>query len=68
MIIVQNPPPLGLAHFTVLEVPPLDLVSRRQGSATHPWAFGCTRLPRGPYYTIPVGSSAMREMKGAPAR
>ena len=64
MIITQNPPPLGLAHFTVLEVPPLDLISlaARIGYASvglrlHP-AF-----PGAPYYTIPTGSSAMREMK-----
>ena len=64
MIITQNPPPLGLAHFTVLEVPPLELVSlaARIGYASvglrlHP-AF-----PGAPYYTIPTGSSAMREMK-----
>ena len=56
MIITQNPPPLGLAHFTVLEVPPLDLVSlaARIGYASvglrlHP-AF-----PGAPYYTIPIG-------------
>ena len=60
----QNAPPLGLAHFTVLEVPPLDLVSlaarigyASMGLRLHP-AF-----PGAPYYTIPVGSSAMREMK-----
>jgi sugar phosphate isomerase/epimerase len=64
VIITQNPPPLGLAHFTVLEVPPLDLISlaARIGYASvglrlHP-AF-----PGAPYYTIPTGSSAMREMK-----
>ena len=28
-----------------------------------PWAFGCTLHSQGPYYTIPVGSSAMREMR-----
>jgi sugar phosphate isomerase/epimerase len=64
VIITQNPPPLGLAHFTVLEVPPLELISlaARIGYASvglrlHP-AF-----PGAPYYTIPTGSSAMREMK-----
>jgi sugar phosphate isomerase/epimerase len=64
VIITQNPPPLGLAHFTVLEVPPLELISlaARIGYASvglrlHP-AF-----PGAPYYTIPAESSAMREMK-----
>jgi sugar phosphate isomerase/epimerase len=64
VIITQNPPPLGLAHFTVLEVPPLELVSlaARIGYASvglrlHP-AF-----PGAPFYTIPTGSSALREMK-----
>lgn len=64
VIITQNPPPLGLAHFTVLEVPPLELVSlaARIGYASvglrlHP-AF-----PGAPFYTIPTGSSALREME-----
>jgi sugar phosphate isomerase/epimerase len=64
VIIARNPPPLGLAHFTVLEVPPLELVTlaARIGYASvglrlHP-AF-----PGAPYYTIPAGSSAMRDMK-----
>jgi sugar phosphate isomerase/epimerase len=64
VIITQNLPPLGLAHFTVLEVPPLELISlaARIGYASvglrlHP-AF-----PGAPFYTIPTGSSAMREMK-----
>jgi sugar phosphate isomerase/epimerase len=64
VIITQNPPPLGLAHFTVLEVPPLELISlaARIGYASvglrlHP-AF-----PGAPFYTISAGSSTMGEMK-----
>src|SRR5438477_6841028 len=57
-------PPLGLAHFTVLEVPPLDLVALAAscgyaavGLRLHP-AF-----PGSPFYEIPAGSAAMREMR-----
>jgi sugar phosphate isomerase/epimerase len=56
--------PLGLAHFTVIEVPPLDLVglAARIGYAAigvrlHP-AF-----PGAPTYKLPAGSAASREMR-----
>jgi sugar phosphate isomerase/epimerase len=57
-------PPLGLAHFTVLEVPPVDLVSlaARIGYAAiglrlHP-AF-----PGSPFYELPAGTAASRQMQ-----
>ncbi|MDB6088468.1 MAG: iolE [Gammaproteobacteria bacterium] len=57
-------PPLGLAHFTVLEVPPLELVSlaARIGYAAiglrlHP-AF-----PGSPFYELPAGTAASRQMQ-----
>ena len=56
--------PLGLAHFTVLEVPPLDLVSLAAsigyasvGLRLHP-AF-----PGAPCYEAPAGSAASRELR-----
>lgn len=56
--------PLGLAHFTVLEVPPLDLVSLAAstgfasiGLRLHP-AF-----PGAPFYELPPGSAVLREMR-----
>ncbi len=60
----QSNPPLGLAHFTVIEVPPLELVGLAArigftaiGLRLHP-AF-----PGAPSYAIPRGSQAMREMR-----
>jgi sugar phosphate isomerase/epimerase len=57
-------PRLGLAHFTVLEVPPLDLVTlaARTGFSSiglrlHP-AF-----PGSPFYELPRGSRALQEMR-----
>jgi sugar phosphate isomerase/epimerase len=64
MIIPEGGPPLGLAHFTVLEVPPTDLVTL---AARTGYAFVGLRLhpafPGAPCYTIPPGSEAMREMR-----
>jgi len=57
-------PPLGLAHFTVLEVPPLELVglAARTGYAS----IGLRLVPAAPgtpYYTIPTGRAQMAEMR-----
>lgn len=58
-------PSLGLAHFTVLDVPPPALVDlaattgyRTIGLRLYP-AF-----PGAPFYEIPTGTAAMREMRG----
>ena len=57
-------PVLGMAHFTAIDVPPLELVALaartgfgRIGLRLHP-AF-----PGAPFYEMPVGGAAMREMK-----
>ena len=58
------PRPLGLAHFTVLDVPPPELVvlAARTG-----WDAVGLRLiqaaPGTPVYAIPAGSAEMREMR-----
>lgn len=61
---LKNPPPLGLGHFTVLEVAPPDLVTLAAqtgyaavGLRLHP-AF-----PGAPFYEIPCGSAQMQEMR-----
>ena len=58
------PRPLGLAHFTVLDVPPLDLVDL---AASTGWAAIGIRLiqaaPGTPVYALPAGSADMREMR-----
>src|SRR5436305_14963226 len=61
---LSKDPPLGLAHFTVLEVPPLDLVLLAAdigyadiGLRLHP-AF-----PGSPFYEVPAGSAVSREMQ-----
>lgn len=64
MNLLATPPPLGLAHFTVLEVPPPELISLagRIGYA----AVGLRlypAFPGAPFYEIPPGSDAMREMR-----
>lgn len=64
MIIDGTVPALGIAHFTVIEVPPLALVQlaarvgyARIGLRLHP-AF-----PGAPFYEIPPGGDLMREMR-----
>ena len=59
-----TPRGLGLAHFTVLEVPPHDLVTLAAkigyvaiGLRLHP-AF-----PGAPFYELPVGSESVRHIK-----
>lgn len=55
---------LGLAHFTVLELPPLDLLKLAAGMG---YASVGLRLhpafPGAPYYEIAPGSEQMREMR-----
>lgn len=57
-------PPLGLAHFTALDVPPLELVSL---AAKTGFAFIGLRLhpafPGAPFYELPAGSDASRAMQ-----
>jgi len=57
-------PPLGIAHFTTIEVPPLDFVAMAArigfsavGLRLHP-AF-----PGAPFYEIPPGSAEMLSMR-----
>jgi len=61
---IVKPPPLGIAHFTAIEVPPLDLVTLAARSG---FAFVGLRLhpafPGAPFYELPAGSSASREMR-----
>jgi sugar phosphate isomerase/epimerase len=64
MKLLLQDPPLGLAHFTVLELPPIDLLrlAAKIGYASvglrlHP-AF-----PGSPCYAIAPGSDQMREMQ-----
>lgn len=61
----SNPVPLlGLAHFTFLNLPPMELVRlaagagfARVGLRLHPVAAGAL------CYDLPIGSAAMREVK-----
>jgi sugar phosphate isomerase/epimerase len=64
MMLGPRNPALGIAHFTVIDAPPVELVglAARVGYASiglrlHP-AF-----PGAPFYEIPTGSALMREMK-----
>jgi len=61
---LANTPPLGLAHFTAIDVPPLGLVSL---AARTGYAGVGLRLypafPGAPFYEIPPGSAASREMQ-----
>lgn len=59
-----RPRPIALAHFTVLEVPPIDLVSlaARIGYA----AIGLRMIQGAPgsaFYMIPPGSNALRDLR-----
>ena len=61
---LSGSPPLGLAHFTAIAVPPLELVSlaARTGYA----AVGLRlypAFPGAPFYEIPAGSAASHEMQ-----
>lgn len=56
--------PLGLAHFTALEVPPLDLVDLAAGIGYA--AIGLRLIPAAPgalAYTVPAGSAALRDLR-----
>jgi sugar phosphate isomerase/epimerase len=57
-------PPLGLAHFTVLEVPPLELVSLAAGIG---YASIGLRLypafPGAPFYELPAGTAHSQQMR-----
>src|SRR5690349_23610870 len=57
-------PPLGLAHFTAIDVPPLELVSlaARAGYASIGLRL-YPAFPGAPFYEIPVGSAGSREMR-----
>lgn len=58
--------PLGLAHFTCIGVPPVDLV--RLASRTGCAAVGLRlypAFPGAPFYALPPGSGAFREMRRA---
>src|ERR1700757_1847602 len=57
-------PELGLAHFTVLEVPPLELVSLAAGIG---YASIGLRLypafPGAPFYELPAGTARSPQMR-----
>lgn len=58
--------PLGLAHFTCIGVPPVDLV--RLAARTGCAAVGLRlypAFPGAPFYDVPPGSDAFREMRRA---
>jgi sugar phosphate isomerase/epimerase len=64
MLLAKRAPPLGIAHFTVIDVPPPELVGLAAGIG-----YACIGLrlhpafPGAPFYEIPCGSASMREMK-----
>ena len=56
--------PLGLAHFTALEVPPLDLVDLAADIGYA--AIGLRLIPAAPgmtFYSLPAGSAALRDLR-----
>lgn len=62
----QFMPPLGIAHFSCIDVPPVELVHLAAevgyaavGLRLHPAFRGA------PFYTVPAGSSEMRAVKAA---
>lgn len=64
MLLAERDPPLGIAHFTVIDVPPPTLVelAARIGYASIGLRL-FPAFPGAPYYEISPGSPVMREMK-----
>ena len=61
---LSGSPPLGLAHFTAIAVPPLELVSL--AARTRYAAVGLRlypAFPGAPFYEIPASSAASHEMQ-----
>jgi sugar phosphate isomerase/epimerase len=56
--------PLGIAHFTVLEVAPPDLVTLAAGAGYSSVGLRLyPAFPGAPYYELPPGSLALRDMR-----